>query len=103
MSTRVIVFLLALVLAGPVCAEWGQETVSATTTATTVRCDASTLLAVNDGTGSIYIRVFEPGVEPEDATSSNFELKSSESIEFQDVGSISIISASTSTVRLIWR
>ena len=103
MLTRVIVLLLALVLAGPVSAEWGQETVSATTTATTVRCEAATLLVVNDGTGSIYLRIFEPGTEPEAATSSNFELKSSESVEFQTVGSISIVSASTSTVRLLWR
>lgn len=97
------VLVLALVAVPLWASEINYSSVSATTTSTTVQINAGSLVVINDGAGIAYIRVFDPGTPPAAATSSNIKVAVGESFEFSDVGSVSIVSASTSTVRLIWR
>ena len=102
-----ILMALALVaaLVVPVNAELGGQTVSANTTSQTITIGYSSLTVVNDGSGSIYVRVFVEGETAAAATSSHREIKSGEGFDFSrqmQISAISILSASTSTVRLFY-
>ena len=74
------------------------------TAASNVLIGAGTLTVVNDGASSIYIRVFWTGETTSDATTSSPEIKSGESFSFTKagIGSVSILSASSSVVRLYY-
>ena len=94
-------------VAATVQAELGYQSVSATQTAQSVSTPGTKLLLVNDGSNEVYFRVFRPGQTTGNATTSNAELKSGESIEFNSEGgyaSVSIVCASgeTATVRVFW-
>lgn len=89
----------------PVNAELGGQTVSANTSSQTVTIGYSTLTVVNDGSGSIYVRVFVEGETTAAATNAHREIKSGEGFTFNralQIKAISILSASTSTVRLFY-
>jgi len=86
-------------------AELQGQTVSANTTSQTITIGYSSLTVVNDGSGSIYVRVFWEGETAAAATTSHREIKSGEGFEFHQtmqISAISILSASTSTVRLFY-
>ena len=73
--------------------------------ATTTTINASTLLVVNDGASVIYVRVFWEGETVAAATTASTEIKSGEGMQFSrafNITAISILSASASTVRLIY-
>ena len=104
---RIFVALaLVLALVVPASAELGVTRVGATSAgATTTNINASTLLVVNDGASVIYVRVFWEGETVADATTSSAEIKSGEGMQFSrslSIKAISILSASSSTVRLIY-
>ena len=102
------VFALAIVLAlvTTASAELGFTRVGATSAgATTTTINASTLLVVNDGASVIYVRVFWEGETVAAATTASTEIKSGEGMQFSrafNISAISILSASSSTVRLIY-
>lgn len=105
MKRAVLALAILLALVVPVNAELGGQTVSANTTSQTITIGYSSLTVVNDGSGSIYVRVFVEGETAEAATSSHREIKSGEGFDFNkqmQISAISIISASTSTVRLFY-
>ena len=106
MRFRLAVFLVVvLALVVPVNAELGGQTVSANTTSQTITIGYSSLTVVNDGAGSIYVRVFVEGETAAAATTSSREIKSGEGFDFNrqmQISAISILSASTSTVRLFY-
>jgi hypothetical protein len=103
-----VILALALVLAVVTVAdaELGFTRVGATSVAaTTTNINASTLLVVNDGASIIYVRVFWDGETVADATVNSTEIKSGEGMQFSrsfNIKAISILSASSSTVRLIY-
>jgi len=103
---RAIVLALGLVmLAGTAWAELRYTKVLASSAgADTVTIQAGTLVVVNDGASTIHVRVFWTGETPADATQSSPEIKSGESFTFSktEVLAISIISESSSTVRLFY-
>jgi hypothetical protein len=103
---RILWTALFLVLLVPsVQAELGYQKSAAVTTAQTYNINAPTLLVINDGASSIYIRVFWEGETVSDATVNSTEIKSGEGFTFQkilNIKAISILSASSSTVRLIY-
>ena len=96
--------VLALVTAAD--AELGFTRVGATSVAaTTTNVNASTLTIVNDGASAIYVRVFWEGETVADATVNSPEIKSGEGFTFSrtlNIKAISILSASSSTVRLFY-
>ena len=107
MIKRILALALGLALMAPVVnAELGFTRVSATSVAaTTHTITASTLLVVNDGASVIYVRVFWEGETVANATTSSTEIKSGEGMQFSrnfNIQAISILSASASTVRLIY-
>ncbi len=110
MTKRILALALGLALVGVMAnAELGYRSISVTTTSGTYTLNAGSLTVVNDGSSSIYVRVFWEGEDVESnaqaATSANAEIKSGESLEFSrsiSIKAVSIVSASTSTVRLYY-
>ena len=106
MIKRLVVLVAILALtAGLATAELRYTKLSATTAAGTTTIKAGTLLVINDGASSIYVRVFWDGETPADATTGSTEIKSGESMTFSKtsaVEAISVVSASASTVRLVY-
>jgi len=110
---RILVLAAVLVLVGGLAqAELSYTKVTANTTSTQTAINAGSLTVVNDGASSIYVRVFWEGETIVDsqgvaltATASNAEIKSGEALEFSkelSIQAISIVSASSSTVRLYY-
>ena len=105
MKKAILALGLVLALVATASAELRNTTLSSTTASGTTTINAGSLLVINDGSGSIYVRVFWEGETPADATASNTEIKSGESMTFSktsSVAAISVVSASTSTVRLVY-
>jgi hypothetical protein len=110
---RILVLAALLALVGGLAqAELSYTKVTANTSATMTTINAGSLTVVNDGASSIYVRVFWEGETTVDsvgtalaATASNAEIKSGEALEFSkelSIKAISIVSASSSTVRLYY-
>ena len=96
---------LVLALVATASAELRYTKLSSTTASGTTTINAGTLLVINDGASSIYVRVFWEGETPADATVNSTEIKSGESMTFSktvSVSAISVVSASASTVRLVY-
>lgn len=106
MIKRLVVLVAILALtAGLATAELRYTKLSSTTASGTTTINAGTLLVINDGASSIYVRVFWEGETAGDATASNTEIKTGESMTFSKttaVSAISVVSASSSTVRLVY-
>jgi len=106
MKRAILALAVVLALVTTASAELSFTRVSATSAgATTTTINAGTLLVINDGASVIYVRVFWQGETPADATTSSAEIKSGEGMTFSktaSVSAISILSASASTVRLIY-
>jgi hypothetical protein len=97
--------LLLILLASSVQAELGYQKSAAVTTAQTYNINAPTLLVINDGASSIFIRVFWEGETVSAATVNSTEVKTGEGMQFSrtlNIKAISILSESSSTVRLIY-
>jgi hypothetical protein len=106
MKRILIALALVLALVTPASAELGFTRVTVTSAgAQSVTINAGTLLVINDGASVIYVRVFCEGEDVAAATTSSAEIKSGEGMSFSkslSVKAISILSASSSTVRLIY-
>jgi len=107
MRTKILALALGLALVASLAsAELGyRKVVSSSAGADTITIKASTLTVVNDGASVIYVRVFWEGETPVAATSASAEIKSGEGFTFSravNIDAISIISASSSTVRLFY-
>ena len=103
---RLIALAMCLMLMGA--SAWAElrstKLTVSSTAASNVTIGAGTLTVVNDGASSIYIRVFWTGETTSNATTSSPEIKPGESLAFSKAGidSVSIISASSSVVRLFY-
>ena len=105
MKKAILALGLVLALVATASAELRYTKLSSTTAAGTTTINAGTLLVINDGASSIYVRVFWEGETAADATVNNTEIKSGESMTFSktvSVSAISVVSASASTVRLVY-
>jgi uncharacterized membrane protein YtjA (UPF0391 family) len=106
MKRAILALAIVLALVTNASAELGFTRVSATSAgASTVNINAGTLLIINDGASVIYVRVFWEGETVAAATTLSAEIKSGEGLSFSkslSVKAVSIISASSSTVRLIY-
>jgi hypothetical protein len=106
MKRAILALGLVLALVTIASAELSFTRVAATSVAaTTTNINAATLLIVNDGASVIYVRVFWEGETVADATVNSTEIKSGEGMQFArtlNIKAISILSASSSTVRLIY-
>ena len=105
MKRAILALGLVLALVATASAELRYTKLSSTTAAGTTTINAGTLLVINDGASSIYVRVFWEGETPADATTGSTEIKSGESMTFSktsSVAAISVVSASASTVRLVY-
>jgi len=106
MRKTLLALAIVLALVTSASAELGFTRVGATSAgATTTTINASTLLVINDGASVIYVRVFWEGETVADATVNSTEIKSGEGMQFSkslSIKAISILSASSSTVRLIY-
>ena len=106
MKKAILALAIVLALVTTADAELGFTRVLATSAgATTTTINAGSLLVINDGASVIYVRVFWQGETAADATTSSAEIKSTEGFTFSktsSVASISILSASSSTVRLFY-
>ena len=97
--------LLIVLLAVPLSAEVLFKSVSATTTSKTIPLGSRYVQVINDGSDTIYVRVFSIAEAPGAATTSNGPIYNGEGFTFEPgggVGSISILSAGNSTVRLFY-
>ena len=101
----VLAFVLGLVFAPVAQAELQFYTTTITTTSVTRTIGYGTLVVINDGASDLYIRVFWEGEDSADATAASTLVKSGESFTFAkslSIASISMKSASSSTVRLVY-
>ena len=103
---RCLIWFVVLALSASMSyAELGFQGFNVTTSSATKTIGGRTLLIINDGSGSIYVRVFWHGETSADATSSDTEVKTGEYLRLtKDVGlsQISLIAGSTQAVRLIY-
>ena len=105
MKKAILALGLVLALVATASAELRHTKLSATTSPGTTTINAGTLQVINDGSSSIYVRVFWEGETPADATVNSFEIKNGEGFTFSkatSVSAISVVSASTSSVRLAY-
>ena len=102
---RILLIACLVFFAAYAHAELGFQGFNVTTSSATKTIGGRTLLIINDGSGSIYVRVFWHGETSADATSSDTEVKTGEYLRLtKDVGlsQISLIAGSTQAVRLIY-
>lgn len=106
MKRSILALAIVLALVTTADAELGFTRVTATSAgATTTTINAASLLIINDGASVIYVRVFWEGETVAAATVNSAEIKSGEGLTFSrtlSVKAVSILSASSSTVRLIY-
>jgi hypothetical protein len=105
MKRATLALVLALVAVQASAELQAVKLVTSSAGADTRTINAGTLVVINDGASTIHVRVFWQGETPADATQSSPEIKSGESFTFNRTSSIvaiSIISESSSTVRLTY-
>ncbi len=107
MFRRLSILAVVLALAVSAGAELRYTQANATSSSQTVTIISSELIIVNDGSGSVYIRIFYGDETPAAATTANAEIKSGESFTARkdlQIRAVSLICASgqTATVRLFY-